>query len=105
MSENKNNMKINLGNMNSLVESEIKLKFVEGKLVSIDYGELCLVCKRTTQIGSGLYVNRIPAGWDSSMGDDGNIDQNNNQEVYSTEGWLCPDCLKEIEQPTTTKER
>ena len=75
--------------MNSLVESEIKLKFVEGKLVSIDYGELCLECKRTTQMGSGL-------------GDDGEIDKNNNQEVYSTEGWLCPDCLEEIEQPTTT---
>jgi len=42
--------------------------------MSVDVGDLCIYCHRSTEFGSGRFVNRVPA-------DDGVLD-----------GWLCADC-------------
>jgi hypothetical protein len=39
-----------------------------------DIGNRCVECDRDTSFGSGLFVNRIPAGTETSN------------------GYLCPDC-------------
>jgi len=43
--------------------------------MSVDIGNLCIECGKDTSIGSGLFVNRVPA-------DNGEVD-----------GYLCRECL------------
>ena len=79
-------MKVELGNVNfkdmenEEVEGKIVLKFKGKKLTAIAYTDLCLDCKRSTQFGSGLKVNRVPVNWDSSSGD------------WEIEGYICAEC-------------
>jgi hypothetical protein len=40
----------------------------------INIGDNCTHCGRSTALGSGLFVNRIPS------------------ETESEDGWLCPEC-------------
>ena len=46
----------------------------DGDAMSVDVGDLCICCRRSTEFGSGRFVNRVPA-------DDGVLD-----------GWLCVEC-------------
>ena len=50
-----------------------------------DIGNKCIYCFKDTKIGSGLFVNRIPA------------------ENDDYEGYLCPEC-QDIEEWVTDKE-
>ena len=91
-------MKIELGKVNfkdmenKEIEGIIVLKFKGKKLTAIDYTDLCLECKKSTQFGSGLKVNRVPAGWNSSSGDDCRFVKNRVQNEYETEGYVCAEC-------------
>lgn len=49
-----------------------------------DIGDRCVECGRDTSLGSGLFVNRVPAEVDDGSGG-------------TVEGYYCPECLEDIE--------
>ena len=65
--------------------------------ITVDIGDRCTHCKRSTAGGSGLFVNRIPsiadrklvfAGWNED--EDGN--ESDITMDVSLDGYMCPDC-------------
>ena len=52
-------------------------------LVVGDIGDYCVDCLQSTALGTGRFVNRIPADRDVYDGD---------KYIGNREGWLCADC-------------
>ena len=62
-----------------------------GRIV-LDIGDKCTHCGRDTGIGSGLWVDRIPANVDSSSCQDW---LEGWEIVHNVDGYLCRECLEE----------
>ena len=60
--------------------------------VTLDIGDRCTHCGRDTAIGSGLFVDRIPAFTDASSAEFWLEDW---ERVDCLHGYLCRECLEE----------